>query len=489
MPITFNEIPSTTLVPHVWMEFDPTQARPGTGIQPYKALLVGARVAAGTVPELEPTIVRSAEEAGLFFGRGSQLHGMAQAYFASNLETELTMIAVDDVGAGTSATFTVTVTGTATAAGSIFLYVVGRRLVIPVQIGDTATVVGDAIEAAITALTELPFAAANVTGTVTLTCKNRGTIGNQLDVRTNHLPGETTPAGLTVVAAAAVAGATDPDLSEAWPFLGDTHYNVIGVAWTDSGNLGELATELESRAAPNRSIDAVGICAIQDTLANLTTLGDGRNDRRLSIMGYESGLSAPYEWSAAITARVAKSAAQDPALPFQTLRLDFIVPPTTTDLFTLLERETLLANGIATFDVTAGGNATIGRLVTTYEANDVGAPDDAFRDINVALTLGFLRWSLRTELSTKFAQFKLADDGRTIPAGQKIVTPQAMKAQIVAIANEWVERGIIEDIETFKASLIVERNVALDPNRLDVKIQPDLVNQLRVTRVQAAFIV
>ena len=46
--------------------------------------------------------------------------------------------------------------------------------------------------------------------------------------------------------------------------------------------------------------------------------------------------------------------------------------------------------------------------------------------------------------------------------------------------------GLVENMELFKANLIVERN-ATDPNRVDVLFPPDLVNQLRVFAMLVQF--
>ena len=45
----------------------------------------------------------------------------------------------------------------------------------------------------------------------------------------------------------------------------------------------------------------------------------------------------------------------------------------------------------------------------------------------------------------------------------------------------------MENIEAFKEGLIVERNEQ-DPNRLDVCMPPDLVNQLRVVGMKISFL-
>ena len=55
------------------------------------------------------------------------------------------------------------------------------------------------------------------------------------------------------------------------------------------------------------------------------------------------------------------------------------------------------------------------------------------------------------------------------------------------MASSWVERALMEDLDGFKEGLIVQRNTT-DPNRLDVLLPPDLVNQLRIVGVKIQFL-
>ncbi|MBF5929867.1 phage tail protein, partial [Escherichia coli] len=78
-------------------------------------------------------------------------------------------------------------------------------------------------------------------------------------------------------------------------------------------------------------------------------------------------------------------------------------------------------------------------------------------------------------------------DGTPVRAGQNIVTPEIMKLQLISLGEEWVELGLVENLDTFKKNLLVERN-ASDRNRLDVLCTPDLVNQFRFLAAQIRFI-
>ena len=147
----------------------------------------------------------------------------------------------------------------------------------------------------------------------------------------------------------------------------------------------------------------------------------------------------------------------------------------------------MLYDGVSTTTVDADGRIIIERLITTYKTTPIGAADISYLDVNTPLTLGYLRATFRNRFLRKFPRHKLADDGTRYGPGQAVVTPKVAKAECIAIFREWEDAGLVEGIDQFKTDLIVERN-ANDPNRLDILLPPDLVNQLRVTGVKIGFL-
>jgi phage tail sheath gpL-like len=80
----------------------------------------------------------------------------------------------------------------------------------------------------------------------------------------------------------------------------------------------------------------------------------------------------------------------------------------------------------------------------------------------------------------------LSDDGTRFGAGQAIVTPKIIKAELISEYRIDEFNGLVENGNAFKANLIVERDPN-DPNRINVLYPPDLVNQLRIFAVLAQF--
>ncbi len=406
MSITFADIPANLRVPFVAVEIDATLANQGPSLINYEALLIGQSLASGTA--LDDTLhkVTSAEAVALLAGRGSILHRMAIAWYASNAFTSLTIAVVGD--GGSQATGTLTVIGVATADSSFAVYCGGVRVPVSVNDTDDQDAIAAAIAAAINLDTNLAITAAAVLGVVTATFNNGGLVGNEYDLRVNFLEGEELGAGITSITVAAMAGgATAPSLTAIIAALGDTWYQVWAHPYNDAVSLTAIENELSRRFGPLVMVDGVAITSAALSHSALITLGDGRNSQHSEIIAQpgDNTLTPPMEFAAETAAIVAKEAANDPARPFQTLAMRNAISPAEADLFTLSERNLLLFDGIATSKSAAGGVTRLDRLITTYQTAPGGGADTAFLDVTTMLTLLFLRFNFRNRMQKIIAQY------------------------------------------------------------------------------------
>ncbi|MGY0782117.1 phage tail sheath subtilisin-like domain-containing protein [Azospirillum argentinense] len=490
MAVSFSQIPANLRLPLFHAEVDGSQA--SYFVQDQRALLIGQRLAAGTAAADVPVLVSSPDQAVTLFGAGSVLARMVALYRRNDDFGAVWCLPVADAGAAAAATGTVVLTGTATAAGALSLYIAGQRVQIAVASGNTAAVVATALAAAIAATPDLPVTATAATGTVTLTAKNKGLLGNDIDLRLNYLGalgGEATPAGLTVTVTAMANGTAAPSLAAGIAALGDEPFDFIACPYTDTASLDALKGFMDDqtgRWAWSRQLYGHVFAARRGTVAELSTFGNARNDPHVTVMGYAGSPSPSWEWAAALTAQAAKSLRIDPARPLQTLPLVGILAPTVSARFTMSERQILLFDGVATFSTGTDGTVRIERAITTYQVNAYGQPDPSFLDVETLFTLATVLRRLRSVITTKYARHKLANDGTTFGAGQAIVTPKIIKAELIAQYSEMETLGLVENLPAFKANLMVERDLT-DPNRLNVLYPPDLVNQLRVFAVLAQF--
>lgn len=488
MAISFNKIPANLRVPGVYSEIDSSQAVSGVQLLQYRMLLLGQKLAAGTAKALTPVRVTSVALAQQLFGAGSMLAIMVEAALASNSFTELWVQPIEDSGAAAAAAGSLSFGGAPTSSGTITVYIGGKRVQIGANSTDTPASLATALAAAINANTALPVTAA-VDGTtaskVNITARNKGEAGNGIDVRVNYY-GESLPAGLTTTIVALTGGTGNPDIATALADLGDEWFQVIAMPYTDAANLALLENELTSRFGPMREIEGHAFAAARGTHSTLGTLGDSRNSPHVTIVAAAYEPMPPFAKAAETAAIAAYYASIDPARPLQTLPYSYCLPAAESDRFTLEERNLLLYDGIATTIVNASGVMQIERMVTTYKTNEAGAPDVAYLDVETLFTLMTIRHDWRDYIKRKYPRHKLANDGTRFGAGQAVATPNTFKAEAVAKFREWEEIGLVENFDQFKRDLIVERNPS-DPNRLDVLLPPDCINQLRLVANKIAF--
>jgi phage tail sheath gpL-like len=493
MSVSFSEIPADLRVPLFYAEMDNTAANLA-GAAAGRALILGQRLSTGTVAAGVPTKIGSEGAAVTAFGRGSMLAAMAKAFFAQTLSVELWMIAVDDDGGGTEASGTLTVTGPATAAGTLHIYIGGRRVQVAVADGDVQNDIATAIDAAITADGDVQVTSGVAANVVTVTARHKGTLGDDIDLRLNHFGsagGEELPAGVAVAVVAMSGGATDPTLTAAITAMGDEEYDYIVTPYTDATNLNALRTEMSDstgRWAPLRKIYGHVFSAKRDTYVALGSWGNGRNDQHATVVGLLGSPTPIWEWASAWAARAGASLNLDAARPLQTLPLTGVLAPQrgTAGRFSITERNELLKDGIATFYVGRDDTVRMERSITTYQLNPGDQPDTSYLDVQTMATSWVVLRELEIAFTSEYPRHKLVNNGTRLAPGQAAVTPAIIKGRIVAKYADLERRGLVENAALFEQFLIVERN-GTDPNRVDVLFPPDYANQFRVLALLNQF--
>ena len=482
--VSFNYIPANVRVPLFYAEMDNSQA--GYFAQNKRTLLVGQKLAAGTLAVNFPTLVSTTGQAKALFGAGSMLARMHEVYRQQDSFGEVWCIAVDDAAAGVAATGTITVTGTAIAAGAISLYIGGQKVSVAVGPTDTATAIAASINATINAATDLPVTSTVALGVVTLACRWKGPTGNDitvLDSFRGFAGGESLPNGIALAYVDMASGATNPVLAGAViTAMGDDEYDYVIHPYTDATSLDAFQTEFNDsvgRWAWSRQVYGHAYSALRGTLSALTTAGALRNDPHHTIAGIDFDCPAPcWEYAAAYGGANALGLNVDTARPTQTLPLTGLLAPRAGKRFLLTERQSLLNYGIATSFVTSG-QLRVERAITTYQKNSFGQADPSYLDSETLHQLTEITRRLRNRILQKYPRHKLANDGTRFGAGQAIVTPSVIRGEIIAEYADMEELGLVENAKLFAKYLIVERD-STNPNRMNVLLPPDLVNQLRI---------
>lgn len=487
-----------------------------------KILVVGQKLSAGTAASgaLVQNIGSDGAENALF-GAGSVLAAMIRSIRKLNKATWVDAIALDDAGAGVAAAGNITVTGTATAAGTLTVTVgseLNHKYSVAVASGDTATIVGANIEAAILADSKVPVTASDSLGAVTITARNTGTIGNDIGISVSG-----TVAGLSHTVTAMSGGATDPALAGVFSVVGNNRYQTI--VWPYASATSEVRTFLDARwNVDNRVLDGVAVTAKHDSLSNhLTSLG-ALNSQSLVVLADKTTSETSYKGAAQFELSAVKAAQfaavrglrltdgasigrfviatngpldsfGGPALAskpyFNTLMPDLPLIAVGRG-WTDTEIEQLFDAGGSVIGVNSAGNASIlGEMVTTYKNDSAGNPDISFKFLNYVDTASGAREYFFSNLKARFAQSRLTTGdvlkGRDM-ANDLVIKAYCEKLYQDLSGSEYVLLQAGEDaLKFFKDNL----DVALDManGRATIQMTAPLVTQLReiVASLKIAF--
>lgn len=490
MTISFQNIPQNLRVPLFYAEVNNSQANTATEQQ--RALIIGQITPAGKATAGVPQLLQGAADAKSQGGSGSMLALMAAAYAQNDPLGEVWALSLADDPAAVAASGTLTLTGQATAPGSLALYVAGQLVSLPVTTTQTVASIATALAGAINGVPDVPVTAAANAGVVTLTAKNKGLAGNDIDIRLNYrgaASGEVTPAGLQVAIVAMANGATNPQLAGPLATLGDLPFDFIVSPYTDAASVAALSALLNDQAGRwSWDIQVYGhvFMAMRGTTGQLATYGATQNDQHTSCMGFYDSPTPNFVWAAAFAGAAAVSLKADPGVPLQTVQVRGVLAPPLASRFPLGLRNTLLFDGISTFTVDQAGNVSIENAITTYQKNALGQADNSYLEVETMFLLAFVLRSLASVVRTKYARVKLAADGTRFQPGSNVVTPSVIRADIIAQYRTLESGGFVQNSSAFAQALQVVQN-AQNPNRVDVLWPVTLIAQLRIFALLAQF--
>ena len=361
MAISYNQVPADGRVPFFYAEFDSSRA--GATSVGFKSLLIGQMLAVGVATENTLIKIAGVDAATRQFGRASMLEHMVRSFRRNNPLGELYCVGISDVGAGAHATVTLTVTSAPSAAGTIALYIAGRRVAVPISGAISAEATATAIVNAVNADDDLPVSARSSTAVVTLTAQHAGT-ASELDVRHSYHTGESLPPSTAITIAAGAPGTSDPEIADALTAVSGERFDIIGLPSYPSPAISDLVDALDERWDATQQLDGLGIMAYRGADGNVmqaTNHGGTLNSAYLSVTDAGHHPNPGYEIAAAIAGAVSAAATNDPARPFQTLPLRGILAPELTNRRAHVDQESMLKSGISTSYVDDGGVLRIQR--------------------------------------------------------------------------------------------------------------------------------
>lgn len=462
--ISFKSIPAGRRTPGKYFEYDTTGAVNTLPGNPQSVIMIGQRLASGTVAADVPTQVFSDTDAATFFGEGSIAHLMAIAAITANPYVDLTIIALDDNPAGVVATGSLVLAGPPAQNGSISVTIAGVVAMIAVNSGDAAATSAAELVAQIGNQPALPVTAAidaTNTAKINFTAKNKGAAGNGIS-----LSFTSQAQGVTGVVTAMAGGQNDPDISSVLATVFGARYRMYVCPYSTLAALTELRQHLDSISGPLEERRATGYAGWPGTYAQGVTLASTLNAGRISIAWHNGSVLPAYQIAAAYASEIATE--QDPAMPFNTLPLAGLdaTPPSAWPGSE--EVELALWNGLSPLKVGPGNVVQIRRAISTYLVNPTGTEDPALLDITTIRTMDYMAdaWQQRVEL--RFPRAKNNDR-----------TASKVRSEVIDVAYLAEKAEIIQNVDEYKDQILIEQDLN-DPTALDASIPCNVVPGLHV---------
>jgi phage tail sheath gpL-like len=434
-------------------------------------IISGAQWTAGTLYEVGDERT-AADGAGL----GSPLHRALRLFFmAGGRKCYALPIAETSGGSPVAATATLTIAVTATGTGTITVTVAGEDSSFTFFSGLTATQIGDGIRDSINAKTWLPVVATNVSGTVTLTAKLKGTSQGTgtlgiIRVRVTITAGVGTTAvfggaflGTAVAGAEGSTTEAANTLTALNNIVASRKYYLVTSA-VDATTLGHFKTHVATKAEPRQGKRSVIISAYTGSLSNCQTLATGKNYERLQIVWQGNSEHDPAEIAGNMAAVRQKREQTDSAYNFAGYsEPDWLIKPAfaESDWPDGDDQNDAINDGI-TCIASREGASYIVMSVDTRSKNPTGTVDD-FRACETHRISVCDEWVDERVNSTElnFRGKKLMDDERlpdgTVNINQRIIPgvirPSYLRKPIYQQLDEYEAAGKLQEIQASKDAL------------------------------------
>jgi len=502
----------SSLAPAVGASVKNVVFKPVAQVLPRKILLIGTydETTYTSVVENVPQLATSAEDIGSKTGFGFMLHSLAVDAFKGGQYTETWWIAQPEDVAATAASGTITFVGTITQSGTLYLYIAGLAVPVPLAQGDDPTAVATKCAAAITADDNLPVTSTSLAAVLTITSKSKGPWGNDISITFNWGFREEFPLGLvsaTVVDMAGGAGV--PDIDDALLGLG-TGSNSNELHFTDVNHgYGLDTTTMDKLSTYNGSgNEAVGCYAKtvarpfrvlygdvgsgSTGLNTLVALGNGRrSDRTNGILPVPGSPNHPAKIAALALSNAARINNNRAEESYRGIILDGVIPGASADRWTsdYDSMDAAVKAGIGVSDV-EGGAVVISTLRTFYHPSSIPVSSNTYANMrNVSIQQNILYNVQSTFKSDNWKGISLvASLSKVSNAVDRLKARdlEAVKDALFALAESFESQAWIYTAEFTKKNIVVQIRtlsngfdaimpviLSISGDILDVQVQAD----------------
>lgn len=466
--------------PGAYTDIDDTGASNSLPSTRQNLLIIAPRLSSGAVAANVPVAISSPAQAAANWGAGSIMHRMALAAFEQYPYAAVTGCAVDDAGGGVAAAATVTLSGTATGAGTLLCEIGLDTVSIAIASGDTAVAVATNLLAELAKYAALPITATRNQAVLTLTAKNKGTVGNLIGkyngTSHNHEPIVTiTAAGITAVVAGFTGGATDPTLTAALDAISSYRYHLIAMPWITDAMFDTLATHIDTVSDSINQRGARGYTFVTSAYADATTLS-GNNKSRMHVGYIYAVKRSSFELAAAFAALQASQ-----EIPWRSLNYAPLVgcdAPDVQDRQDWTDFNGMLYAGITPFEVGAGEVVRCVRAISTYTTNVASAPDQTWLDSFKIATADYVRDAIIAAHRRNYSNSVLRDnhvDGEP----EYVVTPADIRSCNINVCKRIELAGGLQNVDKYKDDFVSAKNPDV-AGRVDSQIPIDIVDATHI---------
>lgn len=484
MTISYDYIPGALRYPGSYIEIDASAA--GLSGDIGTVLIVGQKLASGSAPAGEITLVSGVHDARVKAGAGSMLAKMVERYRAIDPSLDVYMLPYSDNAAGVQATGTLAVTGVADAAGAMALYVGGELVSVPVLSGQTAQDVATAMAAAVNAsVLGLPVTATAAADVVTLTARHKGTCGNGIDVRLS-LYGEDAVSGIVVSITGMAGGAGDPAPGDLSALLGNRYwFNYVALGMNDAATLAAWHAESQVRYQPPIQQGFRIFTAFRGDYAAAVSFGMSMNAEHVACLALGINPVSHWEAAAIVAAAAAPKLRNSPVESLEGRALSGLIG---VNYFDWTQANSLLFKGMSVLQMTRDGSCSVKRLVSMYQYRPDGSADDAYLDINTVEVLERIRYEQRVGAVQRFTGTAIAKSNEGYRPGLRITTEDSVRAYLLSLYENVLmrERGWVQAYDYYKSTLVVELDPT-NPSRFNFSDKPVVLSPYYVLAGRAKF--
>lgn len=476
------------LVPFVASKIDFTRAIRGMRGMPRRLLLVGHKLAAGSLAVNTLSTISSEPDAIAKLGEGSMLLAMwRDAKANADLGLPIDVFAINEGGSAVKATSAVVVAGAPTVGGEVMFYVGDERISFGVTTSDTSATIATKLNNAINAAAKLPVTASVAASTVTLTARWGGPSGNDISLRNTYYADDSMALGVTLTIPAMANGAVTPDVTPV--IVGMNLYRATEIVnpFTDSTNMGLFETELGARWLQNNMQDGALVTCLRGTEATITTWLNSRNSAHVHTICVTNDATNPWETASMAGAAIESSAAIDPSVG-PTAKLVGYKGPTQGNGFVVDSMNNLLTKGGSPLNIASDYTGSLFRMVTNYKTSPGGAADRSMAEMCWIKTMSYYRWYRVTEFQTKYnnAGYKLGQYVTQPIPGQKIMTVDLAKEIMVGLYKIFIDAGLCQNMDYYISTLNAEIDA---PNgKLKITDEPVILTQHYQTEITSAVV-